>query len=461
MLKNYDLNKLFSPQSHLFFAGVGGVSMSALCLLCHEKGIRVSGFDATESDVTRALVRRGVPICYSFDEKFFSGVDGVIYTAAIHADDPILAYPRSLGIPLISRADALGFLSLEKPRRIGIAGTHGKSTTTGMLTSIFLAAKRDPMVLAGAAIPEIGGTLRLGHGDELIFEACEYQDSFLHFSPTVSVILDVEHDHVDYFPTPESITDSFVRYADLVGEDGVAVINCDTPLAKIVSKRASVKQISVSQDDEATYRATNVTLENGFAAFDVESKNETLFSVKLGVPGRFQIGNALCAIAAALFCEIPVAAIQKGLLDFGGVERRFQMRGLLHGVPVVDDYAHHPTEIAATLSAARECGYRNIVCVFQSHTFSRTEAFWREFCDVFQDCREVIYADIYPAREEPIKGITAENLARDAKNGRYCGDFSKIAEYLKQDKTADLYLIMGAGSVIQLTDRLLSKDGEL
>ena len=431
------------------------MSMSSLCLLCHNKGIRVSGYDSTESPGTRELEAKGIPVSYAFSEAMYDGVTAVVYTAAIGMTDPILAYPASLDLPLISRADALGHLSLEKKHRIGVAGTHGKSTTTGMLTCIFLAAERDPMVLAGAGIPAIGGTLRLGNGDDLIFEACEYQDSFLHFSPTVSIILDVEHDHVDYFPTPESICTSFVRYGNLPGEEGLCVINSDTPLAQIVSKEVSIPKLSVSQTESADYTAENVVMERGFATFDVAYQGKILFPVKLGVPGTFQIGNALCAIAAARFCGIDDDSITRGLNEFRGVDRRFQMRGELFHTPVVDDYAHHPTEIAATLSAARECGYENIVCVFQPHTFSRTEAFWKEFTSVFAPCRKVIYADIYPAREEPIPGITAENLARDAANGSYVGNFEAIKSALQEEKDADLFLIMGAGSIIKLTDLIL------
>lgn len=457
MLKNFDLNKIFSPDSHLFFAGVGGVSMSSLCLLCHNKGIRVSGYDAFESDTTRALQAKGIRVSHTFSETIFDGVTAVVYTAAIGMNDPILSYPASLNLPLISRADALGHLSLEKKNRIGIAGTHGKSTTTGMLTCIFLAAKRDPMVLAGAGIPAIGGMLRLGAGDDLIFEACEYQDSFLRFSPTVSIILDVEHDHVDYFPTEESICTSFVRYGNLPGDEGLCVINSDTPLAQIVSNKVSIPKLSVSQNASADYTAENVVMEHGFATFDVSCEGKVLFPVKLGVPGTFQIGNALCAIAAARFCGIDDASIARGLNDFHGVDRRFQMRGELNSAPVVDDYAHHPTEIAATLSAAKECGYKNIVCVFQPHTFSRTEAFWNEFANVFAPCRKVIFADIYPAREEPIEGITSENLSHATPNGAYVGDFEAIKRALKEETDADLFLIMGAGSIIQLTDLILEE----
>lgn len=457
MLNFLDLNQVFSKGSHVFFAGVGGVSMSALCLLCHENAITVSGFDATQSAVTRALADKGIPVHYTFCEEMYQGVDAVVFTGAIHMDDPILSYPKSLGIPLISRADALGHLSLTKKTRIGVAGTHGKSTTTGMLTHIFLAANRDPMVLAGAGIPAIGGTLRLGNGDDLIFEACEYQDSFLHFSPTVSVILDVEHDHVDYFPTEDSICASFVRYGNLPGDTGLCVINCDTPLAKKVSKLVTAPQISVSQETNANYTAENLHMEHGFACFDVALDGKTLFQVHLGVPGLFQVGNALCAIAAARACGVDDKAIAQGLFEFHGVDRRFQIRGALNGAPVVDDYAHHPTEIAATLSAAQACGYKKIVCVFQPHTFSRTEAFWKEFSDVFAPCHKIIFADIYPAREAPIENITSENLARDSKNGLYVGDFDDIAKYLKNDTEADLYLIMGAGSIISLTDLILEE----
>ena len=260
---------------------------------------------------------------------------------------------------------------------------------------------------------------------------------------------------MDYFPTPESICASFVRYGNLPGDTGVCITNSDTPLAQTVSKEVTVPQICVSQERDADYTAKNIRLTRGFACFDVYFQGQLLFPVTLGVPGKFQVGNALCAIAAARACGIKSDAIIKGLADFHGVDRRFQMRGTLCGAPVIDDYAHHPTEIAATLSCARECGYENIVCVYQPHTFSRTEAFWNEFAEVFAPCKKVIFADIYPAREEPLPGITSENLAAAAQNGLYVGDMDAIAKTLKEYEGADLFLIMGAGSIIHLTDKIL------
>ena len=458
MLNNCNLNDLFAPGARLLFAGVGGVSMSALCLYCKEKGMDVRGYDACENDLTRKVVSRGVPVATQFDPGLYENLDAVVYTAAIHETDPVLAYPKEIGIPLISRADALGHLSLDKKRRIGVAGTHGKSTVTGMLTKIFLAADRDPMVLAGATLNELGGTtLRVGAGEDLIFEACEYQDAFLHFLPTISVILDVERDHVDYFADDPALVRSFAAYANLPGKEGVCILNYDTPLSQSVSESVETPLISVKTSGDADYTAKQIENKRGFYRFTACYRGLPLFRVTLGVPGAFQVPNALCAIAASRACGIPDEKIVEGLQTFRGVDRRFQFRGKLNGVDVYDDYAHHPSEIAATLSAARDSGYRKIVCVFQSHTYSRTQAFSDEFTRVFSPCKEVIFADIYPAREEPIEGVSAENLAKATANGRYVGDFDAIADYLAGFRGADLFLIMGAGSIISLTDRLLER----
>lgn len=458
MLNNYDLSKIFLPGKRIFFAGVGGVSMSALCHLCFEKGIFVSGYDAASGPLTQMLSARGIQITHAFSESLFAGVDAVVYTAAIPMEDRILSHPASLGIPLIPRAKALGFLSQEKPRRIGVSGTHGKSTTTGMLAKIFLDAGRDPMVLEGAPMPELEGTLHYGKGTDLIFEACEYRDSFLDFLPTISVVLDVEHDHVDYFDTPQAMVDSFVRYANLPGESGLCIINIDTKLAKDVSKRVDIPMLTLSESADADYRARDIRLKNGAACFQVIAHGVPYTEVSLAVPGAFQVANALAAVAAADACGIPAAQISASLAAFGGVERRFQRRGTLHNIPVVDDYAHHPSEIAATLDAAKACGYRDIVCVFQPHTFTRTKAFWKDFTTVFAPCKKVIFADIYPAREAPLSGIDARALAKDTENGVYAGDFGEICAYLDKECGADLFLIMGAGDIVALTDCLLAME---
>lgn len=436
--------------------------MSSIALAFRSLGNPVAGYDSTRSENTALLEEKGVAVSYEFRREDFDGVDLVVYTNAIKESDPVFIYPKSLGIPMITRAAALGHLMKRYRDAVGVAGTHGKSTTTGMLSYIFICEDRSPTIFAGAHLPILGGNYQIGTGKEFIFEACEYQDSFLQFFPTVAVVLNVAFDHADYFLDLNDVVSSFSRYLFLVQGDGTAVINRDDAGARAAAQGYTGRQMTFSKESmDATVCARHLYCDKGFYSFDVYYKGEFYTKVKLGVPGEFNVSNALAAICVAILWGVSKEAIVTGLKAFGGVKRRFEVRGKLGDAVVVDDYAHHPDEIRATLGIARSMGYERVTVVFQSHTFSRTRACFDEICSAFEEgCDEVIYADIYPAREKPIEGINAKALANKTKNGVYLGDNAAIAEHLKNKKRKQkgLIIVMGAGDIVSLTPSLLEVD---
>ena len=463
MLKEIEDFKLFKNKSKIFFIGIGGVSMSSIAMAFKLMGHEVSGYDAVRSELTSMLASKGIRVSFSFDRRDFDGIDAVICTNAISRDDPVYIYPDSLGIPIFTRAQALGFLMMNYPNPIGVAGTHGKSTTTGMLCSIFIADDRDPTVFSGAELPLIGGYYKLSRSDDFIFEACEYQDSFLSFFPKIAVVLNVAFDHPDYFQSLDDVISSFSRYISLAAHDGIAVVNLDDPGAVCASLGFSGLKWGFSvKDRSAVVFADNVASEGGFFSFDLVFRQKKLLRVRLGVPGKFNVSNALAACAAALYSGIDPKAIALGLEAFTGARRRFEIKGRLKDAVVVEDYAHHPDEINATLSAARSMGFDRIAVVFQPHTFTRTRACWDDICRAFENgCDRVIYADVFPARERPIENIDARHLALCTSNGEYSGDLSSIASKLKKEKNfSGLLIIMGAGDINALTGMLLEGNDE-
>ena len=453
---NFSLSELHRPGASLFFAGIGGISMSALAFMEQKAGMRVSGYDATPSALTEKLEAAGIPVATVFKPELLDGVDLVIYTGAIHDTDPALKTPRDRGIPTVTRAEAFGEMMKTYPCPIGVSGTHGKSTTTGMLASVFMEAGRDPTVMVGAELSLLNGTYRVGGGEEFIFEACEYQDSFLSFFPRLSLILNVAHDHDDYFPTLEDVIASFTRFADLA-KDGGAVLNLDDPGCREVAKRTKAPAFTFSRRKGADLWSENEKEEGGYFSFDAVSKEGLYARVKLNVPGAHNVSNALGALLCAKICGVDGEAAARGLSSFGGVRRRFERRGKCRGMTVYDDYAHHPDEIRATLTTARAMGKGPITVVFQPHTFSRTKAHWDEFVEALSLADRVITMDIYPAREAPIPGITSERLARDIPCGEYVGDEAAIARTLLESRSCGTLFIMGAGDVIHLTDKILTE----
>lgn len=446
----------------VFFIGIGGINMSSLAHLTHKAGYYTAGSDRTRSKLCEKLESEGIKVSYEHRAENIEGCDVVVYTVAIPVDNPEYAAAQERGIPCISRADYMGYLMTGYRQRVGISGMHGKSTCTSMCAGIFMDAGVDPTVLSGAELKKMGGAYRVGSGDSLIFEACEYRDSFLDFYPTVAVLLNIEPDHLDYFSDIEHIKNSFEAYVRRPGCEWV-VANADDEDVREVVERAGVRAVTFSLHSAAAdYLASNITVEGGRYSFDVLRRGEYMCRVCLVIPGRYNISNALAAIAAADLCGIDTETIVRSLGEFTGANRRMEYKGRLNGARVYDDYAHHPTEIRASLEgiaslrAAGEYEGGDLVCVFQSHTYNRTAALFDEFVTSFEDADRVIVADIYNARVGEDFGMSAEKLAMGiGARAEYVGDMRAIADYLKQTiEPEDTLVIMGAGDICKIFDMI-------
>lgn len=444
----------------VFFIGIGGINMSSLAHLTHASGYYVAGSDHTRSALCERLEREGIKISYEHKAENIEGCDVIVYTVAIPDDNPEYSAARAAGLPCISRANYMGYLMTGYRRRIGISGMHGKSTCTSMCASVFMDAGVDPTVLSGAELAKMGGAWRVGSRDSMIFEACEYRDSFLDFYPTIAVILNIEPDHLDYFSGIDHIKNSFEAFVKRPGCECV-VANADDENVREVVERAGVPTVTFSlHSPGADYLATNIVAENGKYSFDVLRRGEFLCRVHLAIPGLHSISNALAALAVADLCGIPAEDICRGLGYFTGASRRMEYKGKLKGARVYDDYAHHPTEIRASLealAAVRPDDSRGeLICVFQSHTYNRTAALFDEFATAFEAADRVIVADIYAARVGEDCGVSAEKLAQAiGMRAEYVGDMAHIAEYLNNNiREDDTLIIMGAGDICKLFSML-------
>ncbi len=451
------IDDILKRAKKIFFVGIGGVSMSSLAHISKENGFIVSGSDRCLSAVTQALEADGIRVYYTHAKENIEGFDAVVYSAAISEDNPELVQAQQTGVPIIYRADYLGYIMSKYEKRIGIAGMHGKSTATSMTAGIFLEAGADPTVVSGAAMSALeGGTYRSGGKSFFVMEACEYCDSFLSFTPNIAVILNIEMDHPDYFKDLDQIKRSFASYAD-IASDGCALINGDDKNVLDALKDYKGRLISFGiHADELTYKAENIRYEGAYPCFDIVKKGEHFVSVKLSVTGEHNIMNALAAAACADICALDKESIRKGLLAYKGAARRMEYKGKLEsGAIIYEDYAHHPTEIRATLSGVKKLAKGNIWCVFQPHTYSRTFNLFDEFAGSFDGVR-AIFADIYAAREDNIFGVSARALAERVSKAIYLDSFEKIAEYVKENAGEDDFVIvMGAGDINRVCTLLL------
>ena len=440
------------------FIGIGGISMSGLAEILLDRGFTVSGSDREPSELTRILEDKGVRVYYGqVAGNITDDVELVVYTAAIREDNEEFAEVKRRGLPMLTRAELLGQIMKNYEVAVAVAGTHGKTTTTSMVTDILLAAGLDPTVSVGGMLKEIGGNIRIGRSGYFVTEACEYTNSFLSFNPTVDIILNIEEDHLDFFKDINDIRASFKKFAGLLPADGLLVISSDIEDHEEITAGLACRVVTVSATGEADITARNVSFDGfGCASFDVER----IGRITLRVPGAHNIGNALAAIATAEHLGIDPAAIAGGLLDFTGTDRRFQYKGEFGGVTVIDDYAHHPTEIKATLTAAKNYPHGRIVCVFQPHTYSRTKAFFDEFVEALALTDVVILADIYAAREKDTLGMSSELICNALKEkGReayYFSTFGEIEDFIrKKCLPQDLLITMGAGDVVKIGEELL------
>ena len=419
----------------------------------------VTGSDRTETDVTDRLELLGARITYAHLPENVEGASLVIRTAAVHDDNPEIVRAHELGIPVIERAQAWGQMMIEYNNVICLSGTHGKTTTTSMMTMIAMRAAMDPTVMVGSNLPAIGGTLRIGGHGTFVAEACEYCNSFLSFAPTIAVVLNVEADHLDFFKDIDDIVHSFHEFCELVPVGGLIVANADDENAMRAVEGAERTVLTFGLSESADVWADKIEVQNGYYRFDVMAGKYLYCHVELQVPGRHNMMNALACCAVSRFLGIPGETVSAGLDAFTGSSRRFQRTGVTaKGAVVVDDYAHHPSEMCATLKAARQMNFKRIICAFQSHTYTRTKALFNDFVEALKLCDLAVLAPIYAAREQNTIGIYASDLAAQVPGARAFDSFEEIADFLREEAgEGDLVITMGAGDIYRVGEMLVEK----
>lgn len=452
----------FKKPIHIHFIGIGGISMSGLAEILLKEGFQVSGSDSKESPLTKKLESEGARICYGQRaENISDDIDCVVYTAAISRSNPELIEAVARKIPMLTRAELLGQLMTNYDTPIAVSGTHGKTTTTSMISHILLEGELDPTISVGGILKAIGGNIRVGNSGTFITEACEYTNSFLHFFPKISVILNIEEDHLDFFKDLEDIRHSFHQFAELLPSDGTLVINGDIDDYPEIYRGLECHVVTYGSSEDFDYSATDISYdEDGHVSFELLKYGERAGHITLSVTGDHNVSNALASIAVGELLHLPMDVITRGLLSFTGTDRRFEYKGTFNGVTVVDDYAHHPTEIAATLKAAQHYPHNSVWCVFQPHTYTRTKAFFHEFAEALSHADHLVLADIYAARETDTLGISSADLAEEAAklgtDTHYFGSFGEIEEFLKKNCVpGDLLITMGAGDIVNVGEDLL------
>lgn len=446
--------------------GIGGIGLSAVAEIFMSRGFEVSGSDMRESDITEKLIAGGAKIFLGHRSKNVEDADLVVYTVAVGDENPELSRARELGIPTITRAQALGALMGEYDRSIAISGTHGKTTTTSMVSLILKDADREPTILVGGNLAEIGGNCYVGGKDFFVTEACEYRDSFLELRPNIEIILNIDSDHLDYFKDVEHIARSFEKFARLVPENGVVIAYDANPFVKsVIDGLPNTVTFGLSTDSD--YSASNISFDSeGMPRFDVNHGGETLCSIKLSIPGEHNILNALAAFACSHILGVDVENIVETLEKYHGTHRRFDILGRTStDIKIIDDYAHHPTEIKATLAAVKNMKHRRLWCLFQPHTYTRTMALMDEFAEAFDDADVIVLAEIYAAREKNIYKISSRTLAGKIlehdpdKEIYFIEDFADMASHVYNNAgEGDLVLTMGAGDIYKVGEMILDMD---
>lgn len=450
---------------NVHFVGIGGISMSGLAQILLKSGYNVTGSDINDSNIIDKLRKNGAQVYIPHDPKNVEAAELVVYTAAVKQDNCEIVRAKELRIPIIDRAEFLGMIMKNYDYGIAIAGCHGKTTTTSMVSIIMKNAGLDPTVLVGGEIEAIDGNFRVGNSKYFVTEACEYTESFLKFYPFVAAILNVEKDHLDYFRDLDHIISAFEKFAQLVPEEGSLIVCSDNENAFNISKKVSCKVLTYGIRNKADFYARNIKYDSlGHPTFEVKLRGRKLGTVSLCIPGEHNILNALAAIAIAYNAGIKMSVIKTSLREFKGTHRRFDIKGIRNNITIVDDYAHHPTEIKATLQAAKQFPHQRIWCVFQPHTYTRTKTLFNEFSEAFYDADNVIITDIYAAREKDTGLVKpselVESINKCSANAVYKNDFKSIAEMIiKEAKPGDLVFTMGAGDVFKLGPMILEGIG--
>lgn len=456
-----------SQFKHIHCIGIGGIGLSAIAEIFLARGYQVSGSDIKQSDLTQKLMASGATIYYQHEASNIQGVDLVIYSAAVSQDNPELRAAIEQGIVIASRAEVLGALMSDYETSIAISGTHGKTTTTSMISLILEHAKKDPTILVGGNLSEFNGNVKIGQSDFFVTEACEYMDSFLSLSPKVEIILNIDSDHLDYFKDIDHIVNSFHRFSKLVPKNGLVIAYDANPFVKSILDDLTCNLITFGFNDQCSYHAENIKFNSfGMPSYDLYKKEQLLGSLQLSVPGEHNIANSLAAAACCHSLGVSIENIILTLEEYTGTQRRFDVIGITKSnIKIVDDYAHHPTEIKATLKAAQNIPHNHLWCLFQPHTYTRTLALFEEFADAFHDADKIVMAEIYAAREKNIYKISSKELVAEIKRVHpnkevyYISEFDEIANFvINNAQENDLVLTMGAGDIYKVAELILEKD---
>lgn len=448
------IEQFLTPGHHVHLVGIGGVSMRPLGLVLRSMGMQVTGSDMNASVSTDELIAKGIDVSIGHRAENIDGADCVIRTAAAHNDNPEIAAARAKGIPIFERAQAWGHIMRAYPHAVCVAGTHGKTTTTSMLTHIFMQAEKDPTVMIGGYLPLLGAGHRVGDGETIILESCEYCNSFLNFFPTTAVILDIDADHLDFFKDLDDIERSFRQFAELVPETGLVVSNGDDENTETALR--GLPHLRFGLDEKNDVCGKNISAD--YRELDVFCGGELYCHLNLQVIGKHNALNALAACAVAWKAGISGEDAAAGLATFTGAGRRLEHKGRYHGAEIYDDYAHHPGELHALLEAVRMMGYQRIVCAFQPHTYTRTKALFADFVRELRTVDVAVLTDIYAAREQNMVGVSSLDLSREIPGSVYCPSLPDVTAYLQEiARPGDIILTVGAGDIYKATLPLIEE----
>jgi UDP-N-acetylmuramate--alanine ligase len=453
-----EYNDVLSKVKKIHFVGIGGSGMCPIAEILHHKGFELTGSDTNESDTLERIRSYGIPVTMGQKAENINGTELVVYTAAVKADNPELVAAREKGIPTVERSVMLGIVSSRYPNSIAVSGTHGKTTTTALITQILINAGIDPTAVIGGKLPFIGANGRVGKSGTIVCEACEYVDTFLQLTPAVSVILNVDGDHLDYFGTVENIIKSFHQFAEQTTK--VLVVNGDDENSmKAVNGITNASIITFGLKSNNDYCAENIAGTKGAREhFSVIKHGKKLAEVTLSIPGKHNIYNALAAFAVADYMGVDPAGIAASLHQFTGVHRRFEILGEFNGITVADDFAHHPTELTATLTAAEHMGFNRVWAVFQPHTYSRTYMLLDDFAKALLIPEKVVLSEILAVREVNTYNIYAKDLADKVPGSVWFKTFDEITDYVVANAQAgDLILTLGGGDVYKCANQIVNR----
>jgi len=454
---------LYKKIQHIHFVGIGGIGMSGIAEVLLNLGYRVSGSDLKETEITKRLKGLGASLSFGHNPENLKDADVVVISSAVRFDNPEVKAAHERNIPVIPRAEMLAELMRLK-YGIAVAGAHGKTTTTSLVATVLAKGGIDPTVVIGGKLNAIGSNAILGSGEFMVAEADESDGSFLKLSPTIAIVTNIDAEHLDHYRDLEEIKEAFLSFINKIPFYGLAIVCLDDVHIQDLIPRVNKRFITYGLSAQADLRALGLTHEGMNVHFTVLQRDKNLGTIELRIPGRHNVYNALAAVACGLELEIPFSKIRQALGEFGGVQRRFQIRGEVNGVLVVDDYGHHPTEIKATLSAARQVWNRRLIVVFQPHRYTRTQYLFKEFLTAFYQTDILILTEIYPAGEDPIAGISAKKLYKGIKeHGHkqvlFVPDREEILGHLHSLlKPGDVVLIMGAGDIWQVGEELLKRE---